>query len=52
MNNYPTCKELGYCPILGNHSNPTVFDCNKYCPNRKDEQEGERRNKDWDDFEE
>lgn len=29
------CRELGYCPILGKHSNPTTFDCDRFCPNRK-----------------
>lgn len=28
------CAELGYCPIFGKHSNPTVFDCDEHCPNR------------------
>lgn len=28
------CADLGYCPILGKHSNPTVFDCDKHCPGR------------------
>lgn len=28
------CKDLGYCPILGEHSNPTIFDCEKLCPGR------------------
>lgn len=28
------CAELGYCPIFGEHSNPTVFDCDQHCPNR------------------
>lgn len=31
------CKDLGYCPILGEHSNPTTFDCDHYCPGRNEE---------------
>lgn len=32
---WQTCRERGYCTVLGEHSNPTVFDCDKYCPGRK-----------------
>ena len=31
------CKDLGYCPILGEYSNPTTFDCDNYCPGRHEE---------------
>lgn len=31
---WQTCKERGYCPVLGEHSNSTVFDCDKFCPGR------------------
>lgn len=32
------CASLGYCPVLGEHSNPTVFDCDKHCPDRNEEE--------------
>ena len=31
---WQTCREAGYCTVLGKNSNPTVFDCDKFCPNR------------------
>lgn len=31
---WQTCRQKGYCTVLGEHSNPTVFDCDRYCPNR------------------
>lgn len=31
------CKDLGYCPILGEYSNPTTFDCDHYCHGRHEE---------------
>ena len=36
---YLHCKQLGYCPVLGEHSNPTVFDCDKHCPGRNNTQD-------------
>lgn len=31
---WQSCRQLGYCTVLGEHSNPTVFDCDQFCPNR------------------
>lgn len=36
---YLHCKQLGYCPVLGEHSSPTVFDCDKHCSRRNNSQE-------------
>lgn len=31
---WQTCEKHGYCTVLGKYSNPTVFDCDKYCGDR------------------
>ena len=31
---WKTCQKTGYCTVLGEHSNPTTFDCNRFCPDR------------------
>ena len=31
---WQTCQQKGYCTVLGKHSSPTVFDCDRHCPNR------------------
>ena len=36
-NSQKICREIGHCPILGEHSNPTVFDCDTLCAARKND---------------
>lgn len=36
-NSWKICREIGHCPILGEHSNPTVFDCDTLCAARKND---------------